>query len=255
MVIMLLAIVIFGITTYIVESLRYNVTAMNQQKALYMAQAGIMSVIADYKADGVITSTQYSTNVEPPSEFYYSVENNSNSLVIGGSNCKANGRVVNHWPIKNISSDTAVVLDSVSITWDFPANLMSMKLGNQFIYKGSLLSSPATINSANCYSSKIPLTIPPGTSYDGPNEQYIHFDANIPSGITISVTFNFSNGSSLSKTLVKDGETTNDELTIKATGKVQGGIAPVARRTLVATYDVTSGEITSWQESQAHIMQ
>jgi len=255
MIIVLLTVVIVGITSYIMESLRYNVSMMNSDKALYMAQAGVMSVISDYQIDNIVTAPLYSVNVNSPSEFYYSIESNSNFLIIDGSLCKANGRVINHWPLQNISSTTPVVLDHVTITWDFPANLMSMKLGNQFIFKNGSLSSPALINNINGYSGTIPLTIPAGTSYLGPNDQYMHFDANIPAGITVSVVFNFSDGTAYSKTLVKSGNTTNSEFTIKATGKILAGIAPIRRRTLLVTYDIGTQKITSWQETQSHIMQ
>jgi Tfp pilus assembly protein PilX len=251
MIIVLLGIITGGITSYIGEGLRLNASNLNNTKALYMAQAGLMSGLADYIADGLISPQ---SNVLVTGEFRYSVGGSSSLIAIDGTNVKANGRVVNTWPLTNISSATAVTVNSIVVEWDFVANLNSMKIGNSYIFKNGSLTSPATIDSSNDYNNAMPLTIPANTTYGGTNTQYIQFSVNVPAYLTVSVTFNLSDGSSLKKYLVIGGNATNNEFSLRATGIIQGGAAGTARRSLVATYDIGTGKITSWQESSRHII-
>ncbi len=251
----LLAIIVFGVTLSITEGLRFNISNINNEKALCVAQAGMMSGLVDYLADGLI-SPQSNINVNPPSEFYYSVGESSSFMLIDGSNVRANGRVVNTWPIKNFNFDPAssIVINSIVVEWDYAANLVNMKIGNNYILKSASLSSPATINSANCFGGSIPLSIQGNTTYSGTNVQYLSFSANIPANLTVSLTFNFSDGSFLKKLLINGGKVTNNEFSLRATGKIGSGSSALARRTLTATYDVTTNKITSWQESTKHII-
>jgi len=98
------------------------------------------------------------------------------------------------------------------------------------------------------------LTIPANTTYGGTNDQYLQFSVNVPASITVMVTFNLSDGSYFKKYLVIGGEVTNNEFSLKATGKIQGGSSIETRkRTIIATYDVGTNKITSWEESQQHL--
>ncbi len=254
MVIVLLGIIVGGITSYISEGLRQDISNINNEKALGMAQAGIMNATVDYKDDG-LWSSQSNVNVNSPSEFYYSVGDQSSFLLIDGSNIKANGRVVNTWPLKNISTAVAMSITSINVSWNFAATLNSMKIGNHYILKNGALSSPATIDNGNCYGGSIPLSITAGANYSGTNDQYIHFSVNVPDdNKTIAVTFNFNDGSSVKKYLLISNNETNNEFFIKATGKIQAGSdSETRKRTILATYDIGTSNITSWEESQNHL--
>lgn len=242
MIIILLIVIVGGITSYITERLRLNASNINQAKALYMAQAGIMSGIVDYKADG-LWSPQSDINVT--GEFYYSIGESANFLLVDASNILANGRIINRWPIKNINASSSITINSLIVSWTFGGNIKAVKLGGVFVFNGPAAPSPAAINISPAF------IIASGASYNGTNDQYLQFDSNV-SG-TASITFNFSDGSSFKTYLLKNGNKANNEFSLKSTGKIKTGSTVEARRTLVATYDIATNNFTSWEESTGFI--
>lgn len=242
MVIVLLAIIVGGITSYIFEGLSFNVSNINQEKALYMAQAGIMKGLAVYKNTGLFAIER---NINVAGEFYYHLGTTSGFLSIDASAPKISSKQLREVHIKNLDSTTAITITSIIVEWAFGGNITSVKLGNTFVWSGSL-TSPANITLSPA------ITLNPGQSYSAQNDQIWRF-SNALSG-DIICTFIFSGGTSRKCYLLKNGGGANNEFPLAATGEIRSGAAPVARRTLIATYDIGTGNITSWQESQNHII-
>jgi uncharacterized beta-barrel protein YwiB (DUF1934 family) len=244
LVIVLVVIVVAGLTGFVFESLRLATFKEQELKTVYLAQAGIMDAIVDYRDGNTWTKK---TNVNVAGNQYYHVGKAANFLLVDASNILANGRVVNRWPIRNINGAASpagdLTITSLVVSWTFGGNINKVKLGNTFVYAGPSVSSPANIDITD-------FTIAAGAYYDKTNDQYLHFDANV-SG-TVSVVFNFSDGSSYKALLLKNGSSVNKEFSITATGEVRGNAT--WRRTIEATYDTGTNTITSWQEKSSHII-
>ena len=242
-IIVLLSIVVLGITTYISEALLLNVSDINQEKAIYSAQSGVMQAIVDYVDGGSWDSTQ-NTNVS--GEFYYHVGQDSNFLLIDASNPETSGgdKRLRKIPIQNINASDDIIITDMIVSWTFGGNIKKVKLDNTEVWSGNIVS-PASIDITD-------FTLTPGAVYSGNNDQKWNFQ-NVISGDVI-VTFIFSDGSRRKAILLEDDSGSDNEFTITATGEVRNGVNVEARRTISATYDVGTSEITSWEESQSHII-
>lgn len=242
-IIVLLAIVALGIATYVTESLRYNISNINQDKALYLAQAGIMRAIVDYKNNGSWSPMQ---NVNVAEGLYYHIGGGSSDfLLVDASDPIVVNKDLYRVPIKNIGSNAITITDMI-VTWNFGGNISKVKLGGSWVWIGSQ-PSPANLDITD-------FTIPAGTEYVSFNLQDWNFAYIIPVGFTTVVTFIFSDGSSRKVILAQNQRAGNKEFTVKATGEVRSGNKVEDRRTLVATYDTNTSTITSWEETQDHII-
>ncbi|MBM3248615.1 MAG: hypothetical protein FJZ10_04260 [Candidatus Omnitrophica bacterium] len=243
-IIVLLAIIALGIVTYVTESLRYNISNINQDRALYLAQAGIMRVIVDYSDDDAWSSQQ---NVNVEEGLYYHIGGGSaDFILVDASDPKVSGKQINDIPIYNISSTDSITITDMVVSWSFGGNIKKVKLGGNWVWNGTL-SSPASLNITD-------FTILAGQSFAGLSQQVWEFSRNIPLGFSLTVTFIFSDNSSRKVILAQSQKAGNNEFSIKATGEVRSGNKVEARRTIVATYDTGNDKITSWEETQNHIM-
>ena len=242
-VITLLAIIVSGITVYIGETLRFDVVSIQQDKALYAAQAGVMRAIVDYQDGGIWDSAQ---DVNLSDNVYYHVGEDANFLVVDTSNSQISGGGdrLRRIPIQNINASSSITITDMTVSWTFGGDIERVRLGGSSVWNDQSIS-PATLEIAD-------FTITSGTSHTGNNDQRWQFENSI-SGDVI-VTFIFSDGSSYEVMLLDNGSAVNNEFSIKATGEVRNGSTVEARRTLVATYDVGEDEITSWEESTSHII-
>jgi len=240
-IIVALSIVALGITIYISEALRANVGNINQTKALYMAQTGIMRAIVDYRDGGSWNPAQ---NVNVEGGFYYHLGKNANFLLVDASAPKISGKKLIKIPIQNINASSSITITDMIVSWGFGGSLVGVKLGNTLVWSGTA-SSPASLNVTD-------LTIASGTSYSGYNDQEWEFSTASIIGDVVC-TFILSDGSQIKSYLIKNDLSGSKEFSITATGEVRSGTAVQARRTLNATYDIGTSKITSWQESQNHI--
>ena len=242
-VITLLAVIVSGITVYIGETLRFDVVTIQQDKALYAAQAGVMRAIVDYQDGGVWDSAQ---NVNLGDNVYYHVGEDGNFLVVDASNSQISGggRHLRRIPIQNINASTSITITDMVVSWTFGGDISKVKLGGSTVWDDSA-SSPATLDITD-------FAISSGAAHAGNNDQKWEFD-NAVSGDVV-VTFIFSDASSYETLLLDQGSTVNNQFSITATGEVRNGSTVEVRKTLVATYDVGEDEITSWEESNDHII-
>ncbi len=242
-IITLLAIIVSGITVYIAQTLRFDVVSIQQDKALYAAQAGVMRAIVDYQDGGMWDSAQ---DVSLDGNVYYQLGEDANFLVVDASNSQISGggSHLRRIPIQNINASNSITITDMVVSWTFGGDIDRVRLGGASVWNDQE-SSPATLDITD-------FTITSGTSYTGNNQQRWQFDDDISGDIV--VTFIFSDGSSYEVLLLDEGSTVDNEFSIKATGEVRNGSTVEARRTLIATYDVVQGEITSWEESTDHII-
>lgn len=240
-IIVLLAIIALGIVSYISEGLRFNIANINQQKALYMAQAGIMRSIVDYRDNGLWSSVQ---NVDMRNESYYHLGRNANFLWVDASNPQISTKKLKRIPIQNINSTSPITITNMVVSWTFGGTIKKVTLGGSSVWSGNT-GSPASLNITD-------FEIASGTSYTGSDQQIWEFSRNVTGDVI--VTFIFSDGSSYKTYILKSGTGANKEFSITATGEVRNGANVVGRRTLVATYDTGTNKITSWEESQNHII-
>jgi len=244
-VIALLGIVAVGVTSYITEALQFNVMNINQEKALYMAQAGIMAAIVDYSDDGAWSPAQ---NINVTGEFYYHVgeDQDVNFLIVDASNPETSGggKHLRKIPIHNIHSADSITITDMVVSWTFGGNITKVKLDGTTVWD-STAASPASLNITD-------FSIASGVSHTGNNDQKWEFSQAI-SGDVI-VTFIFSDGSQRKVYLLDDDLGVDNDFSITATGEIRSGATIEARRTLIATYDVGTSELTSWEESLNHII-
>ncbi|MDP8289823.1 MAG: hypothetical protein P9M02_02505 [Candidatus Susulua stagnicola] len=241
--IVLLAIITLGITTYISEALLLNVSNINQEKTIYLAQAGIMRAIVDYVDGGSWDSAQ---NVNVAGEFYYHLGQSSNFLLVDASNPETSGgdKHLRKIPIQNINASDDIIITDMIVSWTFGGNIKKVKLDNTEVWSGNIVS-PASIDITD-------FTLTPGAVYSGNNDQKWEFQSAISGDVT--VTFIFGDGSQRKAILLDDDFGSDNEFSITATGEVRNGVNVEARRTISATYDVGTSGITSWEESQSHII-
>ena len=243
-VIALLGIVAIASTTYITEALRFNTTNIDQGKAFYMAQAGVMAAIVDY-SDGDAWSPVQNVNVT--GEFYYHVGEDMNFFRIDASSPTlfSGNRRLRNITLYNANASSNIVLDAITISWDTDGGETLTNIdfaGGSDEWIGSVSSGQ---------SISLSYTFIAGSSYSLQLDWSVGDDL---SGKTITAQFDFSDGSSRSANLLDFGSGGNDEFSITATGEVRTGAVVEARRTLSATYDVGTSEITSWEESLNHII-
>lgn len=243
-IIIALAIVALGIATYITEGLRYNISNINQDRALYLAQAGIMQAVATYINTGSWSAMR---NVNVAEGLYYHVGGGSSDfLLVDASDPMAVHKDLYSIPIKNLSLNSAITITSMVVTWNFGGRISRVRLGGTWVWSGSQYS-PANLDIAD-------FTLLAGAEYSTYWHQTWNFSSQIPAGFSVTVTFTFSDGTSRKVVLAQNQRAGNKEFSIKATGEVRSGNKVEARRTLVATYDTNTGKITSWEETQDHII-
>jgi len=244
-VVVLMSVVALGIVVYIFEDLRLSISNINQEKALYMAQAAIMLAIVDYEDGTLWDSAQ---NVNPTGEFYYHLGRDANFLQVDASAPSISAGTLDTIPIKNVNASASITITQMIVEWDFGGNITEVTLGGTSVWSGTATTGQ-TLDITD-------FVITSGTAYTTATDQAWTF-ANSASG-DIVVTFIFSDSSTYKLYLTKDSSgitvSGNHEFSITATGEIRSGANVEARRTLVATYDDGTNEITSWQETQNHII-
>ncbi|MCF7908238.1 MAG: hypothetical protein K9L86_05165 [Candidatus Omnitrophica bacterium] len=241
-IVVLMAIVALGIVVYISQALEYNIASIDQQKAFYAAQAGVMAAVADYEADGLV-SAQADIAIDPNT--YYSFGGSGMFFIADSSttNIIANRKLKNVSMTNVSGGDLTITHVQVSWTPDAGENLISIDLGRATAEWTGTAQSGTNIDMAD-------FTIPAGTT-----ENDVWLDWEIGSDITpmtITAVITFSDGSTVEVMLLNSGLTSDNVMNITSTGKIVTNYT--WRRTLKAAYDIGTSKIVSWEESQDHIL-
>jgi len=241
-IITLLAVIVSGVTIYIAETLRFDVVTIQQDKALYAAQAGVMRSIVDYELNGSITAV---TDAQIEGDLYYTTGGAGMFFLADASSpdILAN-RFLRGISMTNLSSTDDLTITHMQVSWtpDSGENLIGIDFGR------------ATVEWSGTAASGTNLDMIDYTIAAGDTENDIWLDWEVGSDITamtISALLTFSDGSTLEIVLLDEGSGSSNAITITSTGIVVA--ADTWRRTLEAAYDVGTSEIISWDESQDHL--
>jgi len=241
MIVVLMAIVALGIAVYVSQSFNYNIASIDQQRAFYAAQAGVMAAIADYEDDGLVTAQ---TDAQIASGTYYSFGGASTFFI---ADCSS-PRIIASRKIKDISMTnvgaSSLTITHMQVSWtpDGGENLISIDFGRGAAEWSGTASSGTNIDITD-------YTIPASTT-----ENDVWLDWAVGSDITsmtISAVITFSDGSTVEIMLLNAGSGSDNAMMITSTGKVETNYT--WQRTLKAGYDIGTGEIISWEESQDHL--
>jgi len=242
LIIVFFSVAAIGITTYIVEALKLNVAHINQEKAFYAAQAGVMHAIVDYVNNGSITAV---TDTQIATDTYFSIGGSGMFFLADASNPTIiASRKLKDVSMTNLNSTSAVTITHMQVSWtpDGGENLISIDLGRATVEWSGTAPSGTNIDMAD-------YTIGAGVT-----ENDVWLDWETGSDITaktISAILTFSDGSTVEIILLNAGMASNQEIVITSTGKFTGTYTH--ERTLKASYDIGTSEITSWEESQEHL--
>jgi len=233
----------FGITTFIVESLRLNVANIEQEKAIYAAQAGIMHAIVDYVNNGSITEV---SDVSIADDATFSIGGAGMFFLANCTNARViAGRKLKDTTMTNLNSVDAVTITHMEVSWtpDGGENLISIDLGRGTVeWTGS---SPSGTN----------IDMTDFTIGAGATENDVWLDWETGSDITdmtITAILTFSDLSVVEILLLNAGTVGPNAMIITSTGEVTV-TGYTCKRTLEAGYDVGSSEIVSWEETEEHL--
>ncbi|MFC1674546.1 hypothetical protein ACFL1K_01435 [Candidatus Omnitrophota bacterium] len=242
MVIVLLAIVAFGIVFYISEGLRFNVMNLGRDQAFYAAQAGLMQAIVDYANNGSITEA---ADVSLADNLSFSIGGSGMFFLADCSNPRIiAGRKLKDISMTNLNSADDITITHMEVSWtpDGGENLTSIDLGRGVVEWTGSASSGTNIDMSD-------FTIPAGVT-----ENDVWLDWEIGSNIlpmTISAMITFSDNSGVEIMLLDEGAGSVNAIIITSTGEAVTPFTYI--RTLKAGYDVGTNEIISWEESQDHL--
>ncbi|NQT94990.1 MAG: hypothetical protein HQ572_00925 [Candidatus Omnitrophica bacterium] len=243
--ILVTGIIISSVAFFLNQVINLNLARMHQAKAVYAAQAGIYKAVVDYVNTGSITAetdTQIATNI------FYS---------IGGAgmfflpDC-SNPSIIADRRIKNISmtnvSTTDITITHVQVSWtpDGGENLTAIDFGRATVEWSGTAQSGTNIDTidftlaAGVTENDVWFDWEPGTKILGGAEPW-----------TITAVYTLSDGSTVTFTMLENGQGTDNAIVITSTGKVIA--RETWKRTIKAGYDVSTSEITSWRESTAHL--
>jgi len=242
-VLVILTILSFSISQFLRESLNLNIVRANQARALALAEAGIMRAIVDYENDEAITNA---TDVLVAANQYYSFGGSSaNFLLVDATDAEIKGghnEKVEEMELTNINGSSSLTITNMTISWttDSGETLQEINIGgggkeynNGSATSGTQVGVSYTINS-------------------GDDEDFkLKFNNDDVSGKTITAQFTFDDGSTRSAVILSSGNAGGNSFSLTATGKVTSNVT--WKRTIEATYDVDSSEITSWKETLNHL--
>lgn len=242
--IVITGILLASVVFFLSQDINLNLVRSQQTKALYAAQAGIYKAIMDYRNDG---SWQSESNTGIGTNISYSIGESSNFLRVDASSpiLFNSNRTLGAVYLYNVNSSTNISIDSLSISWtpDNSETVNDISIGGISQWSGTAASGDTITLS---------YTFIAGGIY----ALEITWSADV-SEKTISVTFDFDDGSSVSVELIQGGSpgvpstSGADSFLIKSTGIAVS--RDTYKKTITAAYDVTAQEIISWQEVINHI--
>jgi hypothetical protein len=177
-------------------------------------------------------------------------------LLVDASICEivgSGGTDLRDFHLMNINDDLTngqIVIDKVSLDWNFGGNLIRMDFGGGEQWSGS-------VNSANAKNLVLLnfATLKPQIPFNGRNDNRLYFDTPIFSATqpypTLSVQFYFSDGSKRKVYLLSSGLCGDRSFSVTSTGRIKVGNNPAQywTRSVNAVYDVGGECITSWEHT------
>lgn len=229
-------------TIFLAQALNLGIVKVSQAQAIDAAGAGIYKAIVDYRNNGAWTAE---TDTQITGNIYYSIgDEDSTFLQVDASNptLYGNNRKLKDITIYNLNSADNITINTLTISWS-PDNGEALTRIN--FADGSV---EWTGSASSGQSIPLTYTFTAGNDY---SFKLIWAVGNNMSTKTITAQFGFTDGSSRNVNLLVSGSAGSNDFLIKSTGKVVA--KDTWKRTIVATYDVGTEEITLWQESSSHL--
>jgi len=226
------------------------------QRALFAAEAGVYRAVREYKVNVNAAKPYWRTRTETlATDLKYTVGVNADFLLI-----RTNDEIVKidggdlHFSIpfmQNMNDINSISIAAVQLFWHSDsdsgfnnATLVDVNLAGSDRYPGSCASgTKISFGPAIAFS--------PMVMYPCENDNGFAIDyGSIPPDMVLYVIYYFSDNST--RRVLLTTALYNCEFQITSTGEVTGLIS--AKRTIRATYDVTSRQITSWQEIPSNLL-
>ncbi len=141
--------------------------------------------------------------------------------------------------IQNVTDSNTITIDRMRVSWDNTRRLQQIVINGQLLWSGSV-SSPANANLTPDFTLNASQTV-----YD---IDYLQFSGSMADATTADIEFIMSDGSS--KTVTAYPASDAALITVRATGKITGS---EVYRTIAATYDVGTGTVSAWEETDEEI--
>ena len=242
LIIIFFSVAALAITTYIIESTRLNLTNIDQQKAIYAAQAGVMYAMVDYINNGSITEV---SDVSVATDTSFSIGGSGMFFLADCSNPTIiAGRKLKDVNMTNLNSTNAVTITHMQVSWtpDGGENLISIDLGRATVEWSGTAQSGTNID-------MLDYTIGAGVTE---NDVWLDWETGtniVP--MIVSAILTFSDGSTVEILLLNAGHGSDNAIVITSTGETATTFT--CKRTLKAAYDIGTNEIVSWEESEDHL--
>jgi len=246
MIIALLIIIASGVSMYIVESSRFSVSSINKEKAYSMAQLGLLSGLTAYINAGEVSWNPSSASL--PGGLSWQVGRDADFLRVDASNVqiRANAKVLQRLPIKNVSTSNSITITDVMVEWNFGGTITGMTIGGTNVWPGGTFTTGQNINITD-------RTIAANTTFSGLLDQTFTFSNFIRGNIIVTFYFKDTaaggDNSYFRTYILKDNNDANIESSFTGIGRVQAGTTTQAGRRITATYATGTNRITSWEES------
>ena len=141
-----------GITFYLTEHLRNTSLRQNQTKAIYLAQAGVMRELYDFRNGSEISLGEVTVTAGPPDDVYNIAGPNADFLLVNlrttinfptDNLCPATGpgrQPRDHmtgWFLRNVlaSGSSSITIDQIRVNWDAGnEGILSIDINNNTVY-------------------------------------------------------------------------------------------------------------------------
>lgn len=229
-------IVVGGITAFLVNAFRITSANLASVEAFGAAQAGAYRALYDYRTGGNWSELDVSLSAEKS----FKTGKDANYALIDSENVvlQSSNTQVTDFPIDNIHVSNDITITHVTVEWvtSTGRRITNIYLGGVERWSGNE-SSGALLDISD-------VTIGAGATL---NDNRLVFNGDISSR-TVTATFRFNDSSERSVQLYP---ASNKEFSVTSTGVAVKNVT--VRRTIEATYDTPTGEITSWKEITEHI--
>jgi len=228
MLIVFASIAVLGVTTFIIQRLKQNITGQTQLKCIYLAQAGINDAIYWFRfhdSTGVGYFTLGAVNVEPNERF-----------TLGGTAADllmVNTSVTRFNPstdfigltIQNASNSKTITIDRMIVSWQKTGAVRRLR---RIIIAGSTRWTGNLASPANCDITNYTLGTTPTI-----RDVLLRFGDNMAGTVSISIQFVMTDGSIRSVVVYPASD--NYIFTVKSTGKANSSNI---YRTIEADYNL-----------------
>lgn len=257
-------IALVGITFFLTEHLRTTSLRQNQTKAIYLAQAGVMQAIYDFRVNAEGNGFTPATYTVGGDVFILEEGSPANFLLANIISAVLNQRNyqgvtkrdrLEQWRLRNVRADTAIQIDLMAFDWPSPTcppeGVVRIEIANTQVWPptGQIAAIPYCPG-----NPAIPITsvsIPAATERSANTIWFATGGAGspMPGKAFIDVIFQMSDGSTRRARYTLATATRSGSFTVVSSGEVRQGAFPfIMRRRLQAEYRLNDANPTNIQQ-------